>query len=125
VGEKAAVEPTWRQPDARKGKEAKGKAGENETEPFGGKTQTTPENHTAKVHERRERVRDDFDSENGCGKAGENETEPFGGKTQTKPETHTAKVHERWERVRDDSILKTGVGNDVERTGRKEGGNKA
>ena len=82
MGEKAAVEPTWRQPDARKGKEAKGKAGEHETEPFGGKTQTKPENHTAKVHERREKVRDD-------------------------------------------SILKTGVGNEVERTGRKEGGNKA
>ena len=82
MDEETTGELRWEKPDARKGKEAKGKAGENETEPFGGKTQTKPENHTAKVHERRERVRDD-------------------------------------------SILKTGVGNEVERTGRKEGGNKA
>ena len=37
------------------GKEATGEAGENETEPFGGKTQTVPENHAAEVHEKRER----------------------------------------------------------------------
>ena len=31
-----------------------GKAGENGTEPFGGKTQTVPEDHAAEVHDRRE-----------------------------------------------------------------------
>ena len=40
----------------KEGKEAMGKAGENGTEPFGGKTQTVPENHTAKVHEGRESI---------------------------------------------------------------------
>ena len=58
MDEEAAVEPTWGEPDARKGKEARGEAGENGTEPFGGKTQTVPEDHAAKVHEGRGRVRD-------------------------------------------------------------------
>merc|ERR1712193_374524 len=39
VDEEAAVELMWIRPDARKEREATGKAGENGTEPLGGKTQ--------------------------------------------------------------------------------------
>ena len=44
-----------------------GKAGENGTEPFGGKTQTVPEDHAAKVHEGRGKARDGGNLEHGCG----------------------------------------------------------
>ena len=39
MDEEAAVELMWIRPDARKEREATGKAGENGTEPLGGKTQ--------------------------------------------------------------------------------------
>ena len=54
VGDKDAGEPQKSKSDARKTSEFEEKAEENATEPFGGKTQTVPEDHAAEVHDRRE-----------------------------------------------------------------------